>query len=67
MIFKTVHDLRKLHVHIAGSTCFTLVSLLAKRVGSKTFTTLYNRYIRNVLRVKATFQVPLGTIKPKSI
>ena len=39
---------------------------LARRVGSKTFTTLNNCYIREVPRISLTFQVPLGTIKPKS-
>ena len=58
------HDLRKFACSYSRKYLDRNSKSLARRVGSKTFTTLCNRYIRKVPRIKLTFQVPLGTIKP---
>ena len=63
----TVHDLHYLHVYIAGSPFFALVSLLglkgwAKDVSLNCTIAIFVMYLE-----QATFQVPLGTTKPTSI
>ena len=60
----TVHDLRKFACSYSRKYLPGSKSALAKRVGSRTFTVLDRTYIRDVPRVEATFQVPLGTIMP---
>ena len=60
------HDLRKFACSYSRKYLDRNSKSLARRVGSKTFTTLYNCYICEVPRIKLTFQVPLGTVKPTS-
>ena len=60
------HDFRKFACSYSRKYVDRTSKSLAQRVGSKTFTTLYNCYIREVPRIKLTFQVPLGTVKPTS-
>ena len=60
------HDLRKYACSYSRKYVDRTGKSLAQRVGSKTFTTLDNCYIRDVPRVKLTFQVPLGTVNPRS-
>ena len=62
----TVHDLRKFACSYSRKYLVRPRATLAKRVGSKSFTILDRCYIRDVPRVKETFQVPLGTIKPNT-
>ena len=62
----SVHDLRKFACSYSRKYLYCSSKSLAKRVGSKSFSTLDNRYIRVAPRVRATFQVPLGTIQPTS-
>ena len=62
----SVHDLRKFACSYSRKYLYRSSKSLAKRVVSKSFSTLDNCYIRDVPRVRATFQVPLGTIKPMS-
>ena len=60
----TVHDLRKFACSYSRKYFQGSGEVLAKLVGSKSFNTLDKCYIRQVPRVYATFQVPLGTITP---
>ena len=60
------HDFRKFACSYSRKYVDRTSKSLAQRVGSKTFTTLKNCYIREVPEIKLTFQVPLGTIKPTS-
>ena len=62
----TVHDLRKFACSYSRKYLPGTKSSLAKRVGSRAFTVLDRTYIRDVPRVEATFQVPLGTIMPST-
>ena len=62
----SVHDLRKFACSYSRKYLAFPRAALANRVGSKSFITLDKCYIRDVPRVQATFQVPLGTIKPES-
>ena len=63
----SVHELRKYACSYSRQYFSSPKEDLAKRVGSKSFTVLDNRYIRHVPRIRATFQVPLGTKYPTTI
>ena len=63
----SVHDLRKYACSYSRQYFSSPKEDLAKRVGSMSFTILESRYIRHVPRIRATFQVPLGTIYPTTI
>ena len=60
----TVHNLRKFACSYSRKYLPGTDILLAKRVGSSSFKVLDKTYTRDVPRVTATFQVPLGTIMP---
>ena len=64
--YVTCHDFRKFACSYSRKYVDRTSKSLALRVGSKTFTTLNNCYIREVPRINLTFQVPLGTVKPTS-
>ena len=60
------HDFRKLACSYSRSFFTAPWSLLCDLVGTKAWETLDKCYVRKVPPVKASFQVPLGTIYPNS-
>ena len=60
------HDFRKLACSYSRSFFTAPWSQLCDLVGTKAWETLDKCYVRKVPPVKATFQVPLGTIYPNS-